>query len=349
MRAHGGTFLATFVEDYTNNDPTYIKPHMLPHLLSPLRASNAHIAFRTPPHGAESPGSAYLVALRQQFLHNRGSIAHYLLPIIFFLLSFGTASWAQEVHLQGIVLHEGHPLPGASVMEIDADHRILAHTYSDDEGRFALKTKGTKTSLRVTAHGMRRFTRKIGGNTQWQVELKTDNTPEDGVTARMRLESMKLLVGRMGNRAIPQITWVEQLTDTTFTLVVPVRMPTMVEEYPVGRKLTVTNFNGHVVALGECIEQATPEEGLPQSWDPYVYFSSGNSADNTSAFTTDDRDYFAYPRFRFTKEQLEYLIDHSSELACFAVDTSRGDNYWMFYPSTSFSRQLQKMLNKMLK
>ncbi len=234
-------------------------------------------------------------------------------------------------------------------MEMDGNHRVLNQTFSNHEGRFVLRVTGTKTSLRVTARGMRRFTQKIGGNTKWQIELKADNSPDDGITPRMRQETTKLLVGRMGNRAIPQITWVEQLTDSTYTLIVPVRMPSLVEEYPKGRKLTITNFNGHTVAMGECIAQALPEEGLPQSWDPYVHVSSGTSADNSTALTTNDRNYFAYPRFLFTKEQLEYLIDHSSELACFAVDTSRGDNYWMLYPSTSFSRQLQKILNKMLK
>lgn len=43
------------------------------------------------------------------------------------------------------------------------------------------------------------------------------------------------------------------------------------------------------------------------------------------------------------------MIDHASELACFAVDTSRGDNFWMYYPSTTFGKELQKILNKMLK
>ncbi len=256
---------------------------------------------------------------------------------------------AQDRQLLGTVTHDGTPLVGATVMEMDANHRILSQTYTDTDGRFVLKAIGKKTSLRVTARGMRKFTRKIGNDTQWEVELKKDATPDDGIKARTSHETTKLLAGRMGGRVIPQITWVEQLTDSTFTLVVPVRMPSMVEEYPAGRKMTVTNFNGHVVAAGECIEPALPEEGLPQSWDPHVHMTSGNSSDNSSSLTTDDRDYFAYPRFRFTKTQLEYLIDHSADLACFAVDTSRGDNYWMYFPSTTFSRQLQKIMNRMLK
>lgn len=256
---------------------------------------------------------------------------------------------AQELQVQGRVSHEGTPLAEATVMEMDANHRILNHTRTDGQGRFVMKVTGGKTSLRVTARGMRRFTQKIGRNTRWEVEMKEDNTPQVPNKVRSRHETMKLFVGHMQNRAIAQISWVEHLTDTTFTLVVPVRMPTMVEEYPTGRRMTVTDYNGHIIATGTCIEQAVPEEGLPKSWDPFIRPSTNNAADNASPFTTNERDYFAYPRFSFTKAELEYMIDHASELACFAVDTSRGDNFWMYYPSTKFSKELQKILNKMQK
>lgn len=266
------------------------------------------------------------------------------------ILALHTATVAaQEMQLQGTVSHDGTPVAKAAVMEIDINHRILNHTYTDAKGRFALKTTGGKTSLRVTASGMHKFTQKIGHTTNWQVNMKKDNTPDVPNRVKARYETTKLLVGKSNARAIPQITWVEQLTDTTYTLVLPVRMPTMVEEYPTGRKMTVTDFNGHVVALGECIEQAVPEEGLPKSWDPFVRVSTSNSTDSESPFTTDDRDYFAYPRFALTKTEMEYMIDHSSDLACFAVDTSRGDNCWLYYPATTFAKELQKILNRMLK
>lgn len=271
-----------------------------------------------------------------------------IITLLACIICAATAS-AQHMQLQGTVMHDGAPLAGATVMEIDNNHRILNQTYTDNDGHFSMKTTGGKTSLRVTAAGMYRFTQKIGNNTNWTVKLKKDEHADAPNKAKARYETQKLLVGRLNNRPVPQLTWVEQLTDTTFTLVLPVRMPTMVEEYPSGRKLTVTDFNGHVVALGECIEQATPEEGTPKSWDPFLQPANNNSVENESPFTTNDRDYFAYPRFSVTKTELEYLIDHSAELACFAVDTARGDNYWLYYPSTTFARELQKILNRMLK
>ncbi|MCM1372927.1 MAG: carboxypeptidase-like regulatory domain-containing protein [Bacteroides sp.] len=273
---------------------------------------------------------------------------HFISALLIGTLYISAVS-AQETYIQGSVSHNGRPLEQAKIMEMDVNHRILNQTYSDSNGHFVLKVTGGKTSLRVTAPGMRKFTQKINHATTWQVNMKKDHTPEESDKAKARYETTKLLVGRMNDRAIPQISWVEQLTDTTYTLVVPVRMPTMVEEYPIGRKLTVTDFNGHAVAIGKCIEEAVPEEGLPKSWDPFIRVSTNNSADNASPFTTDDRDYFAYPRFSFTKAEMEYMIDHSTELACFAVDTSRGDNFWIYYPATSFARELQKILNRMQK
>lgn len=276
---------------------------------------------------------------------------HYIttLSALLFLSMHTSVASAQRQQVQGTVLHNGKPLESAKVTEIDANHRILNQTYTDGDGRFAMQVTGDKTSLRVTATGMHKFTQKIGHTLKWVVNMKKDNTPAAPNKVKSRYDTNKLLVGKMNNRAIPQIIWVEQLTDTTFTLVVPVRMPSTVEEYPAGRKLTVTDFNGHAVAIGKCIEQALPEEGLPKSWDPFVQVTTNNSTDNDSPFTTNDRDYFAYPRFSFTKNEMEYMIDHSSELACFAVDTSRGDNFWMYYPALTFARELQKILNRMQK
>ena len=268
---------------------------------------------------------------------------------LFLILSLsGMMAYAQVQKIQGRVMHEGEPLVKANVVELDANHRVINQTQTDNAGYFSMNVSGGKTSVRVTYDGMRRFTHKIGTQTTWEIELDKDNET-DGKTAKSRHETTKLLVGHVQGRAIPQLTWVEHLTDTSFCLVVPVRVFKGVEEYPSGRKITVQDYNGRIVATGRCIETATAEEGAPESWDPFVRTSTNNSAGNNSQFTTDDRDYFCYPRFMFSKTELEYLIDHSKEIACFAIDTSRGDNYWLYYTGKNFGKELQKILNRMLK
>lgn len=258
-------------------------------------------------------------------------------------------TYAQGLKIHGRVLHEKEPLAKANVVEMDANHRIINHTLTDAAGYFTLNVTGGKTSVRVTYNGMRKFTRKIGNKTVWEIVLEKESLSESKKKVKSRHETSKLLVGHLQGRSIPQLTWLEHLTDTTFCLIIPVRVFSAVEEYPMGRKVTVQDYNGRIVAVGNCIEDAVPEEGVPESWDPYIRTSSNNSANNNSQFTTNDRDYFCYPRFMFTKTELEYMIDHSQDLACFAVDTSRGDNYWMYYAGKHFAKEIQKILNKMLK
>lgn len=271
-----------------------------------------------------------------------------LTTLLTFALYIG-AALAQISQVQGTVMHDRKPLAQANVMEMDSNHRILNQTYTDTNGHFIMNVTGNKTSLRVTAPGMHRFTQKIGHTSNWIVEMKKENVPDVPNKAKNSYETTKLLVGWHNGHIIPQICWVEQLDEFLFTIVIPVHMSSMVDEYPIGRKMTVTDINGHVVATGECIEQALPKEGIPQSWDPFIRLSGAEMNEDGSTFTSNDRVCFAYPRFSFSKTEMEYMIDHYNELVCFAVDTSRGNNFWKYYPSTKFARELQKILNLMQK
>lgn len=256
---------------------------------------------------------------------------------------------AQKNQVYGKVMFNGEPLENANVMEVDANHRMLNQTQTDASGFFTLFVTGNKTSIRVTCNGMKKFTQKIGTQKSWEIELKEDTDTLSNRKVKSKHETKKLLVGHLQGRVVPQLTWVEQLTDSTFCLIIPIRVFSGVEEYPKGRRLVVQDYNSHAVAIGTNIEAAMPEEGAPESWDPFVRTSSNNSADNNSQFTSNDNDFFCYPRFLFSRRDLEYIIDNSNSIACFAVDTSRGDNYWIYYMSKSFPKEMQKILNKMLK
>lgn len=256
---------------------------------------------------------------------------------------------AQKNQVYGKVMFNGEPLENANVMEVDANHRMLNQTQTDASGFFTLFVTGNKTSIRVTCNGMKKFTQKIGTQKSWNIELKEDTDTLSNRKVKSKHETKKLLVGHLQGRVVPQLTWVEQLTDSTFCLIIPIRVFSGVEEYPKGRRLVVQDYNSHAVAIGTNIEAAMPEEGAPESWDPFVRTSSNNSADNNSQFTSNDNDFFCYPRFLFSRRDLEYIIDNSNSIACFAVDTSRGDNYWIYYMSKSFPKEMQKILNKMLK
>ena len=88
-----------------------------------------------------------------------------------FLFAMALAMQAQTLLIHGRVMHDDSPLPKANVVEIDANHRIINQTQTDAMGHFTLNVTGGKTSVRVTHHGMRKFTRKIGTRTTWEIVL----------------------------------------------------------------------------------------------------------------------------------------------------------------------------------
>ena len=261
------------------------------------------------------------------------------------LLLFAIFVNAQTRRIYGTVMHNNTPVANANVVELDANHRYLSHTKTDEWGKFTLIVTGKKTSIRVTHDDMTRYTSKIGDQEYWNITLNKKTESEKNELVKKTYESTRLLSGFAQGRFIPQFICVEQLSDTTFCLVIPVRVYNSVEDYPQGRKVVVQDYNNRIVATGNCIEDAIAQEGAPQSWDPIVRTTALEGPN----FTHDVRDFFCYPRFLFTKTELEYMIDHRSELLCFAVDTARGDNYWMYYPSKTFAKEMQKILNRMLK
>ena len=267
----------------------------------------------------------------------------YTITFLFLLLAI--FSNAQTRRIYGTVKHNNQPVANANVVELDANHRYLSHTKTDEWGKFTLTVTGEKTSIRVTHDDMTRFTSKIGNQENWNITLNKKPKSEKDKPIKKTYESTRLLAGIAQGRFIPQLVCVEQLSDTTFCLVIPVRVYSSVEDYPQGRKAVVQDYNSRIIATGNCIDDAIAQEGIPQRWDPIVR----TTAIEGPTFTHEVRDFFCYPRFLFTKTELEYMIDHSSELSCFAVDTARGDNYWMYYPCKTFAKEMQKILNKMLK
>jgi hypothetical protein len=246
-------------------------------------------------------------------------------------------------------MYRDTPLANANVIEIDANHRYINQTYTDHSGYFTMEVSGGKTSIRVTHRGMYNFTRKIGKQKSWNISLEKKNDKDNNNNIISRYETNKLLVGISKEQTIPQLTWVEQLSDTTYCLVIPIRVTNSAESYPQDRRAIVHNYNSKIIAIGRCIEEALAEEGAPESWDPYVRTQNSINSNTMSSLTSYEEDYYCYPRFIFTKEELEYMIDHKDELSYFAVDTARGENYWMYYPHRDFAKELQKLLNRMLK
>ena len=96
-----------------------------------------------------------------------------LLIISFFNFLVGSAV-AQKM-VTGHVTDEFGDVMGASVIEIDANNRVIGGTTTNMDGKFALKVKNVKNRLRVTYIGYKAQTFPIGQRTTFNVNMKGDD------------------------------------------------------------------------------------------------------------------------------------------------------------------------------
>lgn len=257
---------------------------------------------------------------------------------------------AQSLIVSGSVAGPDGPVSDAWVAEVDVNNRTLNSACTDTQGLFTLKVKGGRTYLRITAPGMQRITQKIGSKRSFKVVM--EKAPEVDLTdrfSRANVETTKLLYGISQMHRISQWTWLEQVNDTLFAISVPVRVSSGVEEYPAGRQMQILDGRGAIMVTCSNMFTEIAYEGTPDTYEAHVQVKSNNGNINSTLSGDVDRDYFCYPRFLISKTDIEYVIDHADDISRFAVDTSRGNNYWILYPDRQFGPELQKMVNKLMK
>lgn len=257
---------------------------------------------------------------------------------------------AQTFVISGKVSGPDGPIQDAWVTEVDINNRSLNSTQTDPQGYFNLKVSGGKTFLRITADGMRRVTQRIGTKRRFDIEMyKAAEVDLTDRFSRKNLETNKLLYGISQFQRIRQWTWLEQVNDTLFAISVPVRVNSAVEEYPAGRQMQILDNRGAIMVRCSNMFTELAQEGSPDTYEAHITAKSNNGNHNTTLAGDSQSDYFCYPRFTISKSDVEYIIDNAYNISRFAVDTARGDNYWILYPDKRFGPELQKMVNKLLK
>lgn len=163
-----------------------------------------------------------------------------------------------------------------------------------------------------------------------------------------RNESTMLICGHHGKQEISQIVWLEQLNDTLFTLKIPIQVKTMSTNYPEGRMLLVLNKENKLVAAANNVQDESPSAGDPNDARHELY-SSTNSSSSVGYIpgnSVRETPYFVYPQFLFTREELEYLVKHHKDVYRIVVDTAEADNYWIFYPQSTFEEELKELISE---
>ena len=262
------------------------------------------------------------------------------------LLLVSAALLAQRQNVSGQISGPEGRIPNVSVREVDANHRVYNHTRADRNGLFSFTVRDAQHSLQFFAPGYRTFTHKMLGNKSFRVTLEPRRTSPFIGHEKLLLKSDRLFCGIYMGTEVRQMAWVEQMTDTLFTLILPIKMDMIIDEYPAGRQLLVLSGMSQQVMQWENVVDAYPIDVAPHDIHDHHLAQSYFGADRLLNGQEDNTPLYAYPHFQFTKSQLEYLVSHPNMLQRLAVDTYKADNYWNLYPTDQTVELLKKVLEK---
>lgn len=262
------------------------------------------------------------------------------------LLLLSASLLAQRQNVSGQISGPDGRIPNVSVREVDANHRVYNHTRADKNGLFSFTVRDAQHSLQFFAPGYRTLTHKMLGNKSFRVTLEPRRTSPFIGHEKLLLKSDRLFCGIYMGTEVRQMAWVEQMTDTLFTLILPIKMDMIIDEYPAGRQLLVLSGMSQQVMQWENVVDAYPIDVAPHDIHDHHLAQSYFGADRLLNGQEDNTPLYAYPHFQFTKSQLEYLVSHPNMLQRLAVDTYKADNYWNLYPTEKTAELLKMVLEK---
>ena len=260
------------------------------------------------------------------------------------LLLLSASLLAQRQNVSGRISGPNGRIPNVSVREIDANRRIYNHTKADKNGLFSFQVRDAQHSLQFSAPGYRTFTHQMLGQKSFNVTLEPRRTSPLIGSERLVLKSDGLFCGIYMGTDVKQMAWVEQLNDTLFTLILPVKMDRITDEYPAGRTVMVLTDMDQLLMQWENVVDAYPVDVAPYEVNDY-HLAQTYSGDNYQpGATMEDKPLYAYPHFQFTKSDLEYIVQHPNALRRLAMDTYKADNYWNLYPTGQTIELLSQVL-----
>lgn len=253
---------------------------------------------------------------------------------------------AQGINVSGKITGPDGGIPNVSVRELSGEHRVVSNTRADGNGIFTFKVRDTQHWLQFYAPGYRTLTHKMLGHTSFNVTMEPRRKSPYLGHEKVLLRTKDMLCGHYMGESIPVRTWVEQLSDTIFAIVIPVEMKLKVDEYPAGRMLLVLTQYDEQIMQWENIADVYPLQGDPDEMYDAKLTQSYNGIDKSPGGTDEEENLYCYPHFQFTLSQLRYLIDNPERWDRMVVDTYRADNYWNFYPTAKTRDLLQKVIDK---
>ena len=260
--------------------------------------------------------------------------------ILFLLLLCSSIMWAQRQNVSGIVKGPDGAIAKVSVREIDNNRRVYNHTATDRNGLFSFQVRDAQHSLQFYAPGYRTISHKMLGENKFTVTMEKRRTSPYVATAKIILRSDKLFCGHYLGEVVRRQAWIEKMCDTLYTIILPIEMERVVDEYPSGRQLIILDGLDRQVMQLENVIDAYPMYGDPdevedsrleQAYGHVAQTYTGN--DYTPGASMNGEKLYAYPHFQVSSSQLERLCNEPELLSRLAVDTYRADNYWNIFPT----------------
>ena len=273
--------------------------------------------------------------------------------LLFLLLLCSSIMWAQRQNVSGIVKGPDGAIAKVSVREIDNNRRVYNHTATDRNGLFSFQVRDAQHSLQFYAPGYRTISHKMLGENKFTVTMEKRRTSPYVATAKIILRSDKLFCGHYLGEVVRRQAWIEKMCDTLYTIILPIEMERVVDEYPSGRQLIILDGLDRQVMQLENVIDAYPMYGDPdevedsrleQAYGHVAQTYTGN--DYTPGASMNGEKLYAYPHFQVSRSQLERLCNEPELLSRLAVDTYRADNYWNFFPTGKTVSLFKKALAK---
>lgn len=261
-----------------------------------------------------------------------------------FMLLLSASMLAQSQNVSGRISGPDGMIPNVSVREVDEKHRIYNHTVADKNGLFSFRVRDMKHHLQFYAPGYRKLTHSMLGYKLFNVKLEPKRVSPYIGKERLVLKSDRLFCGIYMGTDVKQMAWIEQMNDTLYTLILPVKMDYITDEYPVGRMLLVLTDLDQPLMEWENVMDAYPVDLAPYEVSDYHLAQTYSDIDYKPGVMKEGKPLYAYPHFQFTKANLEYIVQHPNALRRLAMDTYKADNYWNLYPTEQTIELLKQVL-----
>lgn len=273
------------------------------------------------------------------------------LTMLLAMLMSVACSFAQQ-RLSGKITDGNVALEGVHIEEVDEANRILNHTYTNASGIYVLMLRSASSKVRVAKQGYETIEQKLKGESRVNFTMVAHATQNVNVLQKLKnapfVESQHLLEGHDNHdKAILQPVHIEQMSDSTFIICVPVVPSNKTNMYPAGRKMLFLNIIDNRMLTLKCVQDCFPIGNNTIDFDFAIHSPQATADYNIGNGRSLKVNYYLYPCFMFTRKDMDKFIEKKAKNTFrIAIETDDGKGYWFLYPTKTFVTELKRMMDR---